>query len=68
MARNDRQECVGTRLACGKAMTVVKLRRGPCGSFPFLSGDTLAQLRQVLDRLLQHEPREGRDLAMTGAG
>ena len=30
--------------------------------------DKLAQLRQVLDRLLQHEPREGRDLAMTGAG
>jgi hypothetical protein len=30
--------------------------------------DKLAQLRQVLDRLLQHEPREERDLAMTGAG
>jgi hypothetical protein len=30
--------------------------------------DKLAQLRQVLDRLLQHEPRERRDLAMTGAG
>ncbi len=30
--------------------------------------DKLAQLRQVLDRLLQHEPREARDLAMTGAG
>jgi len=30
--------------------------------------DKLAQLRQVLDRLLQHEPRAGRDLAMTGAG
>ena len=30
--------------------------------------DKLAQLRQVLDRLLQHDPREGRDLAMTGAG
>ena len=30
--------------------------------------DKLAQLRQVLDRLLQHEPREARDLAITGAG
>jgi len=30
--------------------------------------DKLAQLRQVLDRLLQHETREARDLAMTGAG
>jgi hypothetical protein len=30
--------------------------------------DKLAQLRQVLDRLLQYEPRDARDLAMTGAG
>jgi hypothetical protein len=28
----------------------------------------LAQLRQALDRLLQHGPGEGRNLAMTGAG
>jgi hypothetical protein len=28
----------------------------------------LLALRQFLDRLLQHEPQEGRDLAMTGAG
>jgi hypothetical protein len=30
--------------------------------------DKLAQLRQVLDRLLQHGPRQARDMAVSGAG
>jgi hypothetical protein len=30
--------------------------------------DRLAQLRQVLDQLLQHGPRQARDMAMSGAG